>query len=187
MLEILRDPAWNGIAGIAAIIALIVAVRQEKRVINTLPRVFIVIGRAIIGILVISFGPSLQWFVEGLFAGGIPLVIQNWQSTVALYGWNAFALGGLFYSAFSGTATASIASSKKKNAFLRTSIVAIITLILTDILIFTTNGGGIYLILGSRSFIFTIFSNVVGGFIAATIIFYLVRIYDNAFGVFLKE
>lgn len=50
MLQLLRDPAWNGIAGIAAIIALIIAVQKEKRVVKALPRIFTVTGRVFIGI-----------------------------------------------------------------------------------------------------------------------------------------
>jgi len=181
MIELLRDPAWNGIAGIAAIIALIVAIWQEKRVIKILPRTLIVVGRALIGVLVILPGPSIQWTIQNLFAGGMPLILQEWQDVAIYYGLNTFALVSFAYAIFPGTVIASIASRKDKNTTLRANIAAIISLTITDITIIIVNSWGVRFNFGIPPFLYSLISNVIGGMILGTIIAYLVGLYDKVF------
>lgn len=186
MVDLLRDPVWNGIAAIAAIIALILAVQQEKRVANTLPKILIVVGRAIIGILIIALGPSVQWCMEKLFAGGIPLVIKAWQSLGVSQLWNTFALASLVYAVFPGTVTAVIASPKSQNTILRTSIAAFITLSISDIFLIILDNLRAGFFLTIKSFLFSFLLNAVGGFLVAIIIVYLVELYDKAFEKFYR-
>ena len=181
MIELLRDPAWNGIAGIAAIIALIIAVWQEKRVAKFMPRTLIVMGRAIIGILIIFPGPSIQWSFMKLFEGGIPLVIKYWQSLALYYGLNKYAMVSMAFAVFPGTVTAVFASTKNKNYILRANIAAIISLSITDIVIIIVNNWGVTFTFSIAPFLQSVFYNIWGGLIAGTIIAYCVNMYDKAF------
>ena len=183
MVELLRDPAWNGIAGIAAIIALIVAIWQEKRAIKILPRTLIVIGRALIGILVISLGPFIQWSIQELFAGGMPSVLKFWRD-LAIHdlALNYFILGSFLYAIFPGTVTATISSSRNnKNTVLRTSIAAIISVTITDIAFTFIHSLGGFDNFIFPSFLYSLLFNLVGGVIVGAIIAYLVSLYDKAF------
>jgi len=182
MIELLRDPAWNGIAGLAAIVALIVAIWQEKKIAKGLPNFFVTVGRSLIGILVLFWGPLVQGVMEQLFAGGIPQITTWWNNITGFYGINTLALAYFLYAAFPGIVAAFIASTKVKRAFIRTAIACAITLTITDsIIIFINSNRWVVGILEIRSFFASLLYNIIGGTLAGIIIAFFVNLYNKAF------
>jgi hypothetical protein len=177
MLTVLRDPLWDGIAGIIALLALIVAISQSKTSKRTLvQQIAINVGRAILGILVFLPSVAIYLTLVSIIEGGIPLVMKNWEgipfSRAFIYSLN--------YAIFPGTITA-IAASRGRSFNHSVSLAIVAAFISTSI-------SDIYLNLSNSEFninqlLSALLANVIGGIVAGILIAYLVKIFNEAFAI----
>ena len=176
MLETLRDPIWNSISAIVAIIALIFAFYQDKRKIPNLNKVIKSTGRILLGVMVFFIGPALEFTVFNIFRGGLPMAIDYWQMEITLGILERDMIRSLFFSIFVGSiVVASIPKTTPKRPVLRTIFITIIALWITDVFFFIFRQNG------TSPLIFAIFSDIVGGFIGGLIVLWSVKIYDENF------
>ncbi len=166
MLDFLRDPVWNGIAGVIAIIALAAAFIQEKKFITNSKAMVLIAVKSLIGILIISLGPLIQLTVEALFSGGISDVEDLWRAISSNYGFGKLFIYAIGFAFFPGIITAIAASSGKnlKQGILRAIAAAFITTSVTDMII----GGDIF------ELVFAFIMNMFGAIIAGSLIGYFI-------------
>ncbi len=179
MIDLLRDSVWNGITAIATIIALAIAIRRERVSLSPfIQRLLIVLGRAIVGILVIFPGPRIESTVRTFLDGGFPNAAAYWQRVLTNNPLNDVLTGPFGFALFPGTVAALVASYAPtfQQALRRTILALILALLVTDIFFYFGNGGGDVLRL-----MFSFLSDIVGAVIAGPIITYLVRNLDKAF------
>lgn len=181
MDNLLRDPVWNGITGIISIVALIIALRREDVDVMSLGlRFFLVLCRAMVGVLVLSPGQLLQRILVIIFAGGIPMVIEWWQYTSSNGLWPLRLGNSLVYAIFPGLVSSLIASTGRtfKISAQRAVISVIVTLILADAFLVISGYGGP---ISFDVVVSDLLSDIFGGVVVGLIIAFLVTIVNSAF------
>jgi hypothetical protein len=178
MTNLLRDPIWNGIAAIIAIVALVVAIRKENLDWISLTQRLVIVGsRALLGVIVLLPGIPVQYSISKIIEGGVPLLINAWQGAYDDMGLSGIVGVSLSFSFFPGFVSALIASTGNtlRQSIQRSVFTVMVTLTFADILNIMLGNNDIGGLPASIAY------NIMGGIIAGPIIAYAVRLVDTAF------
>lgn len=175
-MDFLRDQLWNGIAALAAIIAILVAVRSLRDRVRFLgTRIFLTVISAAGGTAVMAFGPLLQRIAYSAFVSGFPSMLEKLRDAVVTQG-DEIIVEAIVFGLFPGTVTAVAALSGHNRAqrTRRAVIAAIVSLIVYDMLSFAIAGWEQGTI---RIDTFALISDFIGGAIAG----YLISLFTGLF------
>ena len=182
-MNFLEDPAWNGIQGIATLIALIIAIKQDHSLHPIAIKIIIGLLKATIGVLLISTGPIIyHGLVNLLILGGVPAVVRFWKSILSSeFGGLSHIVGmSLSYALFPGSVTAIFASMSKR--LLPSMVIAVIVTFLSTTLYDIVHS---FLVAtqASDTLLLGFFFNIIGSIIIGSIIALCIKAFDSIIGI----
>ncbi len=167
-MEILRDQSWNGVAAIAAVAMVIATMLIEREKLKPLgSNVLHKIISALVGTLIMTLGPLVQLMAWGTIQIGAP---ATWNIITKIF----TEAGGETIRAFLGfglltgtaTAMAALGGTNRSQKIKRAIIMNIVATTVFDTLDLALGGSPVNTVF----YLFSIFSNMVGGIVAGWLI-----------------
>lgn len=178
-MDFLRDPFWNGVSAILALLAIVVEMVIQRAKIQSyglylLNSIICAVG----GIAVMSLGPMLNEIVQMSLMEGIPAMWEQVSFSLGSRGSNILA-AGISFGLLPGTVTAMAAlSGQDREQRVRRAIVAGVTsLIVIDTIQFIQYDSAAF-----GLYLFYVVSNVIGGTLGGYLIALITEAITNVFG-----
>lgn len=178
-MDMLRDPLWDGISAFLALLAIVLEmIIQRDRIRSYGLHLFTSIICAVAGIAIMSLGPLLSRMLYMSVMAGIPAMWDEMTSGLAQFG-SLVVYHGIFFGLFPGTVTAMAALSgrDRKQRIKRAIVTAVVSLMIVDTVQFMQESSG-----AMSSYLYALFTNLLGGPIAGYLIAIVAEVVTGIFG-----